>query len=274
MGTIPVFSFPESAARALAASVHSGHWHRRPVGRKAMFNDLRLSDARSIVERVEGDAWLSSVDATELLRCYGIRTIQSIVARTADEAAAAFERFDGPVAVKLVSGAILHKTDVGGVQLGISSSEAAAAAFNRIRASLEERGLADKMEGVVVQQLLTDGVECLVGVVNDRQFGPLIGFGLGGVLAEVLGDVRFRLTPLSVEDANELIAESRAARVLAGFRGAPEADIDAVRDVLLRLSYLVDEVPELAELDINPLLVLQRGRGAFALDTRIRIVRS
>lgn len=270
---VPAFRFPESAARSLSAAVEYRRWLRRPEGTLAAYSDLDLNAARAVVESVDGDAWLSPDDATRLLGSFGIKLIQGIVAHSAEETVAAYNQLGGTVAIKLVSKTILHKSDVGGVRLGIESAEDAGKAYAAIWSALEERGLGNDFDGVVVQPMFGGGVECLVGVVNDKQFGPLIAFGLGGVLAEVLGDVRFRLTPLTDIDADELIASSKAARLFSGYRGAAPADVDAVKDLLQRLSRLVEEVPELAELDINPVMVMEQGKGAVILDARVRIVR-
>jgi acyl-CoA synthetase (NDP forming) len=173
-----------------------------------------------------------------------------------------------------VSSTLLHKSDVGGVRLNVATPEAAAEAYRAVQAALAERGQAAAMEGALVQPMLTGGVECLVGVVTDPTFGPLIGFGLGGVLAEALGDVAFRVHPLTDVDADQLIASVKAARLLAGYRGAPPADVPAVRDLLLRVSRLVEDVPELVEMDLNPVIVHPVGQGAVALDARIRLARA
>jgi acyl-CoA synthetase (NDP forming) len=178
-----------------------------------------------------------------------------------------------PAALKLISTTILHKSDVGGVYLDLRSAESTAEAYRSMQAGLAAQGLAGGFEGAVVQEMIEGGVECLVGLVNDPLFGPLIGFGLGGTLAEVMGDVAFRLHPLTNEDADELMGSVKAARLLAGYRGAPPADLAALRDVLLRVSQLVEDVPEIAELDLNPVIALPAGRGAVVLDARVRLAR-
>jgi acyl-CoA synthetase (NDP forming) len=159
------------------------------------------------------------------------------------------------------------------VRLNVGSAEAAAEAYRAIGAGLAERGLIGAMDGVVVQSMESGvgGVECLVGVVTDPVFGPLIAFGTGGVLAEALEDVAFRVHPLTDLDADELIGSAKAARLLSGYRGAPAADVPALRSLLLRLSRLVEDLPEVAELDLNPVLVRPAGSGAVALDARIRV---
>ncbi|GIW05993.1 MAG: GNAT family N-acetyltransferase [Dehalococcoidia bacterium] len=269
---VPRFAFPEAAARALGKVVGYANWLRRPAGAIPEFHDLDVATARRTIEQAlaeHGTGWLDPIETATILTSFGIAIPAWAVAHTAEETAAAFRQFNRPVAVKLLSRSIIHKTDVGGVRLGIQSAEDAAAAFEAIRAELVARGQEHAMEGVVVQPMETGGVECLVGVVSDPVFGPLIGFGLGGVTAELMGDVQFQLHPLTDVDADELIARSKAAKLLAGYRGAPPADTAALTDLLLRVSRLVEELPEVVELDLNPVLV--RERGLVALDSRLRV---
>jgi acyl-CoA synthetase (NDP forming) len=274
--SIPSYTFPESAARALGHAATRGAWLRRPAGEVPAFPDVDVRAARSIVDGAlarEERPWLTPDEVTRLLEAYRIPMPQSIIAGSPEEAAAAFERIGGPVAVKLVSDTILHKTDVGGVYLDVKSAAAAADAYRAIQANLAERGQADAMGGVLVQPMLTGGVECLVGVVTDPTFGPLIAFGLGGVLAEAIGDVAFRIHPLTDVDAEALVRSVKAHTLLRGYRGAPPSDVAALEEVLLRLSQMVEDVPEIAELDMNPVIVRERGAGALALDARIRLAR-
>lgn len=157
------------------------------------------------------------------------------------------------------------------MHLDVHTPEAASAAYRAIAESLAERGLGDAMEGVLVQPMLSGGVECLIGVVNDPTFGPLIAFGSGGVTAEAMGDVAFRLHPLTDVDAEELMAAVKVSILLRGYRGSPPADLAAVRELLLRISQLIDDVPEVLEMDLNPVMVRPEGQGAVALDARIRL---
>jgi acyl-CoA synthetase (NDP forming) len=207
------------------------------------------------------------------MKAYGIRTPEGRIVRSAVDAAAACRDLGAPVAVKLLSKSVLHKSDVGGVHLGIGSPEAAAAAYEAISAALKQHGLYEAMDGALVQPMLTEGVECLVGVVNDPIFGPLIAFGSGGVTAEVMGDVRFRLHPLTDVDADELIASVKVATLLRGFRGSPPADVPALRDLLLRVSRLVDDIPEITEMDLNPVMAGPASSGTVVVDARLRVER-
>jgi acyl-CoA synthetase (NDP forming) len=196
-----------------------------------------------------------------------------VIVHSPAEAAAACRQIGTPVAVKLVSGTILHKSDVGGVHLNVRSPEAAAAAYTAIAEALAASGHAGAMDGALVQPMITGGVECLVGVVTDPIFGPLIAFGLGGVTAEAMGDVAFRMHPLTDLDTEALIESVKVSRLLRGYRGSPPADVPALRDLLLRISQLVEDVPEVAEMDINPVIVRSAGQGVLALDARLRLTR-
>jgi len=273
---IPSYAFPESAARALGQAAARAAWLRAPAGSIPPLPEIDRSIARRCVAAAlaRGDrTWLGAEEIETLLHAYGVALLAGQVVHSAAEAAAACARAGEPVAVKLVSSTVLHKSDAGGVHLNVASPTAAAAAYDAIAASLAERGLSQGMEGVLVQPMVAGGVECLVGVVRDPIFGPLIAFGAGGVNAEVFNDVAFRLHPLTDVAASELIDGVKVARLLRGYRGAPAADVAAVQDLLLRVSRLVEDVPEIVELDLNPVLVRTERRGAVAVDARICLAR-
>jgi acetyl coenzyme A synthetase (ADP forming)-like protein len=274
--TIPSYTYPESAARALGHAARRAAWLRRPLGDIPAFADIDVRRARAIVDRALERAerpWLEPDEVSGLLSAYGIPLPPGILVHSPEEAAEAARRLGPPVAVKLVSRTILHKSDVGGVHLGIRSPAAAADAYRAIADGLAARGLGGEMSGAMVQPMITGGVECLVGVVTDPVFGPLVAFGLGGVAAEVIGDVAFRLHPLTDVDADALIDSVKAARLLRGYRGNPPADVAALRTLLLRVSRLVEDVPEISEMDLNPVMVCETGKGAVVLDARIRLAR-
>ena len=265
---IPSYTFPESAARA--------RWLSRPVGRIPTLGGIDAPAARLVVDAAlarEERPWLTAEEMSAVLRAYGVATPEGTIAHSPEEAADVCRRIGGPVAVKLVSRTILHKSDVGGVLLNIGSPEAAETAYRAIAASLAARGLAEAMDGVLVQPMLREGVECLIGVVSDPIFGPLVAFGSGGMTAEVIGDVGFRLLPLTDLDAEEVIAGTKVATLLRGYRGSPPADTPAVRDLLLRVSRLIEDLPEVVELDLNPVLARAAGQGAVVLDARLRLGR-
>jgi acyl-CoA synthetase (NDP forming) len=175
------------------------------------------------------------------------------------------------VAVKLASATIVHKTDVGGVRLDLKSEREVKAAFEDIKSRLTEMGRQDEMAGVIVQRMVRGGVETIVGVTQDPSFGPLIMFGLGGIYAELMKDVAVRLHPLTDFDARELVGSIKMARLFQGFRGAPLSDTEALEDLLLRLSALVEDVPQIAELDLNPVKVMPKGEGCWVVDARVML---
>jgi acyl-CoA synthetase (NDP forming) len=206
-----------------------------------------------------------------VLAAMGLPVAPGGVAGSAEEAVALAQRLGFPVAVKLASPQIAHKTDVGGVVLHVPDAAQVRQAFAAIRERLAQAGQLAAMEGVLVQPMIAGGVEVMVGVTADPLFGPLIAFGLGGIHVEILGDVVFRITPLTDSDAREMVRAIRGFRLLEGYRGHPPADVAALEEVLLRVSLLVEEVPEVAELDLNPIIALPPGRGCQIVDARLRV---
>jgi acyl-CoA synthetase (NDP forming) len=265
---IPSFPFPEPAVHALGRVTAHARWRRRPEGTPADLSGIDIPRARAVVERALADgpegAWLGASAVIELLSALQIPVLPSRHAISAADAAEIAEDIGFPVALKAAGGAIVHKTEVGGVQLGLTGADQVAAAF----AAMGDR-LGSDFGGALVQPMAAPGVETIVGVVHEPSFGPLLMFGLGGVATDLLGDRAFRILPLTVEDAHELIRSVRSSPLLFGYRGAPKANTDALIDVLLRVSALAEIIPELAELDLNPLVV--SADGAVVLDAKARI---
>jgi acyl-CoA synthetase (NDP forming) len=193
------------------------------------------------------------------------------VARTPDEATNLARGIGFPVAVKLASQRIVHKTEIDAVRLNLMDDAAVRRAYEEICSRLAKDGNLDAMEGVLVQPMIRGGVEVMAGITLDPLFGPLIAFGLGGIHVEILGDVRFRVTPLTDRDAAEMVREIRGYRLLEGYRGHPRADIEAIQELLLRVSRLAEEAPEITELDLNPIFALAPGEGCRIVDARIRV---
>jgi len=207
-----------------------------------------------------------------LLDAYGIATAPAESASSADEAALAATRVGLPVVMKIVSPDITHKTDVGGVRLGLETPEAVREAFTAMIDEVRRRMPDACIDGVLVQRMVKGGRETIAGATRDRLFGPLVMFGLGGVLVEALRDVVFRLTPLGPRDAAEMVAGIRGASILAGIRGEPPADRAALADAVRRAAQLAVDFPEIEEMDINPLLAFEHG--VMAVDARFRIAES
>jgi len=210
---------------------------------------------------------LTEVESKELLEEAGIPVVRARLARTAKEAAQVAEEIGFPVALKIVSPDVTHKSDVGGVKLGLRSTQEVGAAFQEIVAAVKERQPQARIEGVAVQPMARPGSEVIVGMSKDPQFGPVLMFGLGGILVEVLKDVAFRIVPLEPRDARQMVREIKGFPVLEGFRGQEPADLEALESLLLRLSEFVEAHPEIEELDLNPVFAYKDG--AVAVDARI-----
>jgi acyl-CoA synthetase (NDP forming) len=214
----------------------------------------------------------SALDAEEsraVLDAYGIPTPQDKLAGTVEQAVQAASRMGYPVVLKLASPDILHKSDIGGVLMGVKGEDAVRAGFQLILDRARKAFPQARIRGVQVQKQISGGQEVIIGIQRDRTFGPLVMFGLGGIYVEALADVSFRLAPLSQRDAEEMIDEVRSSKLLKGLRGAAPADRAALVDTILRVARLAADCPEIAAMDINPLLVLPEGHGAVAVDARI-----
>ncbi|KAF0108960.1 MAG: hypothetical protein FD146_4 [Anaerolineaceae bacterium] len=266
---LPVYRFPEEAVEALRVMRQRARWleteHPLPV-RPADVNPARARDLLSAARRT-GLSALDAAAGRALLEAYGIQTPKDMLATSADEAAKFAKTIGFPVALKLASPDILHKTDVGGVLLNVPDEAAARQGWQAIVTRARAAHPKADIRGVQVQQMVAGGQEVIVGVKRDPAFGPLVMFGLGGVYVEALADVSFRLAPLSRQDAEEMIGEVRSAKLLDGLRGAPPADRSALVETIVRIGQLAADCPDIAELDVNPLMVLPAG--ALAADVRI-----
>jgi acetyl coenzyme A synthetase (ADP forming)-like protein len=265
---VPAYIFPESAARALAALCRQREWSERPIPATEEFPVDRETAARLVAQaRAAGQSRLGEAESLSLLKAYGIPTAMATLARTAEDAVALAAASGGGVAMKIVSPEIVHKTDVGGVRVGVEGAAAVRSAFEEIVASARRAVPGATIHGVLVQEMVRGGRETIAGVTRDPSFGALVMFGLGGIFVEVLRDVVFRVAPIHRRDAAEMIAGLRGVRLLDALRGSPAADRRAIEDVLLRLSRLAGDFPEISELDVNPLLAFP-GR-AVAVDARV-----
>jgi len=271
---IPSYTFPENAARTLARVAAYAEWRAQPPGLLWGYEDIRTDDARAICQQAlaaRGDGWLSADETRAVLGAFGLPIAAGTIAHSADEAAALAQVIGFPVVAKLAARQIQHKTDVGAVRLDLASDQAVRRAFNDIMAIGRKLAAGGDVDGVLIQSMITGGVETMIGVSDDPLFGPLVAFGLGGIYVEVLGDVQFRVAPLTDRDADELIGGIHGLPLLHGYRGHPPADIDALRELLLRVSRLAVEVPEIGALDLNPVIALPPGRGCRIVDARIDV---
>ena len=271
---LPNYAFPENAARVLGKLSRYAEWRNQAPGAVPDFDDIQPQAARALCRtalRESGAAWLSAEQTRSVLSVFALPLPRAGVCRTAEDAAALAQDIGFPVALKLASRRIVHKSEFGGVRLNLQDGSAVAKGFGEIRDRLVNENKLDAFDGVLVQPMITGGVELMVGVTEDPLFGPLIGFGLGGIHVEILKDVCFRVTPITDRDAAEMVRGIRGYPLLEGYRGHPPADIPAIEDLLLRVARLVEEVPEISELDLNPVIALPPGQGCLIVDARIRV---
>jgi acetate---CoA ligase (ADP-forming) len=266
---IPSYSFPETAAIALARATRYRQWRDRRETYPARFDDIRTDEAAAVIAAAlaRGEGWLTPDEVAKICSCYGLPLIEQRVVANAEEAAEAAAEIGGKIALKAMAPGLVHKTEAGGVRLHLEGGESVRAAAGEMTERL--RSFGHSPSGFVVQQMAKRGVEMLVGVVHDPQFGPVVACGAGGVQVELFKDVSVRLTPLSNEDASEMIRELKTYPLLKGFRGSVPGDISALENGLLRVSAMVEDLPQIAELDCNPFVVHETG--ATILDTRIRV---
>jgi acetyl coenzyme A synthetase (ADP forming)-like protein len=271
---VPCYAFPENCARALARIATYAEWRSQAPALHWTFDDIRVDEARAVCQRAvasRGEGWLVGDEVAAVLGAFGLPLAAGMLVRSGEEAAAAARVIGFPVAAKLAARSLPHKTDVGVVRLNLATE----AAVTRSYAEMMARGRAlvseREIEGVLIQAMVTGGIETMVGISSDPLFGPVVAFGLGGIHVEVLGDVGFRMAPLTDKDADELLHGIKGARLLDGYRGHPPADVDTLRELLLRVSRLAVDVPEIVELDLNPVMAMSPGHGCRVVDARIRV---
>ncbi len=265
----PVYQFPENAAKSLGALNRYAAWLTRE---ELPPFDLKHNKARAkeiIAKAVAaGESAIAGTEALEVLECYGFSVPKSGIAKSEDEAVSLAKMSGYPVVMKIVSPKILHKSDIGGVVLNVKDEAGVRESYKRIMANALKHASAEDIEGILVQKMVPQGEEVLLGI-NRYGIGTLLGFGLGGVLVELFKDVVFRLVPVSRTEVASMITEIKGYKLLTGFRGRPKADILAIEKALVSLSDLATDNPEILEMDINPLMVHPEGQGATVADCRI-----
>lgn len=268
--SVPNYPFPERAANAFKAMAEYREICARPAPQFAEFEVDRQA-TKEVFDKVrsEGRVSIGDAEARRILQAYHLRIPKSEIAATPEEAVEIAGQIGYPVVLKIASPDILHKTDVGGVRVGLNNQEAVRDAFELMVYRAQRYVPEARIWGCLVQEMVPPGLEVLVGMNRDPQFGPLVTFGLGGIYVETLKDVTFRVAPFSVQEAEVMLTEIRAHALLDGVRGQPEVDKAAIIDTLLRIGQLVQDFPEVVELDINPLMVYPRQQGAIAIDMRL-----
>lgn len=268
--TIPTYTFPEAAAHALARAVRHGEWRQREPGEPMEFDEEVVEQIRDVVEPAlerlgEEGGWLEADEIDRLLTVAGLRTPITRSTTSVEEARSVAAEIGGPVVLKVISDDALHKSDVGGVVLGVEGDEAVKEGYEQVTSAVTTH------EGVLVQEFVSGGHEVLIGMAHDPNFGPMVVFGLGGIYVELLKDVAFRLQPITDADAHEMVRDTQSYRLLEGYRNSPKGDVDALEEALQRVSALIVAVPELMEMDMNPVKVLAPGEGVVVVDARMRV---
>jgi len=273
---IPNYPFPEDAIRSLAAAERLVALQEIPRREMRVFDDLEVEKAKGLIAAAldgHDERYLTQAECRPLLECYRLPLLRSVIVTTADEAAEAAASFGAPVVMKVMSADVVHKFDAGGVLLNIHGAEEASAAYQKIVQNVTRAVPDAQIQGILMEEMARQGVEVILGASRDARFGPLMMFGLGGTLVEVLKDVSFRLAPMWNISAERMVRQIRSFQVLDGFRGSPPADTAAIVDTLLRLSEMVCNHPEISELDINPLIVHAQGQGCSVADSRVMLRR-
>ncbi len=267
---IPHYVLPEWATDAMEDAVRYRLWRDRKRTRTRIHEDVDRNKAAEIIKRAS-DGYLIEPLALKVLAAYGLPVVPSELTQTADEAVAAADQLGYPVVLRVVSPSIVHKFDVKGVMLNLRNAEELRAACGEMRAAILQKYTTGDIAGFLVRRMIPAGKEVILGLSRDPVFGHVIMCGLGGIYVEALKDVTFRITPISEATATRMINSLRTAAVLKGLRGEAPSDIPAIEDCLKRLSQMATDFPDIAELDINPLIVHPAGQGCHVADVRIRI---
>jgi acetyl coenzyme A synthetase (ADP forming)-like protein len=270
---IPNYVFPESAAYVLKEMYDYSMMLKAPSEDVAVFHDVDDGTLDKVLSIVRSDDRLNPTieESFQAAKAYGISVPDARIARSRSEAGNIADILGYPIAMKIVSPEILHKTDVGGVVLNVSSRNEAEQQYDAILAKIHSFMPQARILGVLMQKMIPQGKEVIIGAVRDIQFGPLIMFGLGGIYVNFLRDVSYRLCPLTRSEAKEMIEETKAYTLLRGVRGEPPSDIDSVVNVILRISQIMSRFKEIVEMEINPLFVYEEGKGCTAVDIRMTI---
>jgi acetyltransferase len=273
---VPSFAFPEDTATAIAKACEYNDWLQRPKGVIPEIAGIDEKNGKQIVvTALEHNAvrpfWLSNDAVVDLLYHYGINVVRSKSAMTVEEAVKAADELGYPAVMKLMSGTITHKTEVGGVILDLRSQIEVEKAFIQMKERLINLKRENEMQGVILQQMIPGGVEVIVGLTQDPSFGSLMMFGMGGMYTELFRDVTFRIHPLTDVDAQEMLRSIKAYQLLEGWRGSKPSDVKALEEVLLRISAMIEDLPQIVELDLNPVKVLEQEKGYVVVDARVMV---
>ncbi len=268
---IPHYTLPETMAKAFATTYRFNKRRTLPLAKFEPFKDVDQKKAQALLESAKqaGKSYLAEYEASEVLAAYGLPVVKSKIATTAQEAQKLASEVGFPLVMKVMSADVVHKSDVGGVVLNINSAQEAARAFETITKNVKKHQPQAKIDGILLRQMIPDGEEVILGVKRDVSFGPVVMFGLGGIFVEVVKDIAFKVAPVTSSEAEDMVREIKGSPLLFGMRNRPERDVKALEESIRRLSQLAYECPQIQELDINPLIVLEKDKGCFIADARI-----
>ena len=269
-GGVPYYTYAEGAVRALKAMLRFSEWTYRNIGEVAKF-DVSRETAKGILSQAaaEGRDSLLEEEGQQILKAYGLPLPKSILARTAAEAVNAAKSIGFPVVMKIVSPQITHKSDAGGVRINLASAAEVEAAFAEITANAQRYDAEAEINGCLVVEMVRGGKEMIIGCKQEPGMGPMLMLGMGGIYVEILKDVTFRLAPVTGQEAKEMIDSIKTKKLLKGVRGEKPSDLDALADCIQRVSQMVTDHPQIRELDMNPVLVMEDGKGCRILDVRM-----
>lgn len=269
---VPVYAYPDEAGRVLKGMQQYKQQLTKPVFKPVEVEKVDQHKMAAALALVEGLHAVGEYETRIMLEAYGIQNVPGDLAENVDEAVRIAEKIGQPVVMKIVSEDILHKSDSGGIALNIGNSNELRVEYDAMMARIAKSGPNARIRGVMVEQMAPKGLEVIVGMRRDATFGPLMMFGLGGTMVELLKDISFKVAPLTNEDIDEMIDNTIAGKLLKGYRGSAEADLAAVKQVIARLSQLSLDNPSISEIEINPLIVYPKGKGGISLDSRAIMV--
>jgi acyl-CoA synthetase (NDP forming) len=269
---IPQYSFPESSARSIVAMQEYRSWIARPRTGIKQFK-VSKDEVRTLFTKVreKGRNYVHEIEAMQVVKSYGFQIPTYKIATNEDDCVILSEQIGFPVVLKISSPDVVHKTDVGGVELDLKNPQEVRDAFQKIMQNVRHAKADAKIVGINVEEFVKGGKEVIIGMKHDPQFGPLLMFGLGGIYVEIFRDISFRLAPIKELGARNMIESTKVSKLLSGARGERPSDIDSLVECIERLSQLVTDFSEIQEIDINPLLVFEQGKGCKVIDARIVI---
>jgi acetate---CoA ligase (ADP-forming) len=266
---LPMFTFPETPGKVIGAMYQRSQWLKKNKDGMEPSWNVDHDAVQKILEVNQGKTNLGESETRPIINAYGIPVVPGVMASGADEAVDAAREFNLPVVMKIVSPDILHKSDAGGICLNVQGDEAVQSAYQQIVKNVHQFMPDARIEGVLIEPMIPKGIEVIIGMKNDPSFGPLLMFGMGGIYVELFTDIAFRIAPVTHHEAKEMILETRAGRLLSGFRGTKPTDLDGLIECIQRLGQLALDFPEIQEVEVNPLLVLPEGKSVIALDCRL-----